>query len=104
MKLKNLQALTSMFMVKTLMNPKGIAAMIAAITLVAGITTTIIPAAFASAVDDQKDQRCLPRSEFNGKDNAGNEHFNGDGSFDQSGNPHDPGTPKGNPHDRCAGS
>src|SRR5918911_5475966 len=48
-----------------------------------------------------KDTRCLPRSEFNGRDNAGNEHFNVDGTFDQSGNPHDPGTPKGNPHDRC---
>jgi hypothetical protein len=53
---------------------------------------------------DGKDIRCLPRSEFNGRENAGNEHFDGDGSFDQSGNPHDPGTPKGNPHDRCAGS
>jgi hypothetical protein len=51
-----------------------------------------------------KDTRCLPRSEFNGRDNAGNEHFNADGSFDQSGNPHDPGTPRGNPHDRCVGS
>ena len=78
---------------------------IAAIALLAGITTsTIATQAYASAVDDQKDQRCLPRSENNGKDNAGNEHFNKDGSFDQSGNPHDPGTPKGNPHDRCVGS
>jgi len=81
------------------MNQKGIAALVAAITLVVGITTTIVPAAFASAVDDQKDQRCLPRSDFNGKDNAGNEH-----DAEQQQNPHDPGTPKGNPHDRCVGS
>jgi hypothetical protein len=59
----------------------------------------------ASAINTEgKDTRCLPRSEFNGKENAGNEHFNADGSFDQSGNPHDPGTPKGNPHDRCVES
>ena len=59
----------------------------------------------ASALNtDGKDTRCLPRSENNGKENSGNEHFNGDGSFDQDRNPHDPGTPKGNPHDRCAGS
>jgi hypothetical protein len=86
------------------MKQKGIAAIIAAFALVAGIAITIVPAAFASAVDDQKDQRCLPRSEFNGKDNSGNEHFNADGSFSQDKNPHDGDTPKGNPHDRCVGS
>ena len=65
-----------------------------------GVTAIImIQSASASAVDDQKDQRCLPRSDFNGKDNAGNEH-----DAQQLQNPHDPGTPKGNPHDRCAGS
>ena len=57
---------------KKLMNQKGSVAIIAAIALVAGITISIVPQAFASAVDDQKDQRCAPRSEFNGKDNAGN--------------------------------
>ena len=66
-------------------------------------TTTILPQAFAGN-DDNKDQRYLPRSEFNGKENSGNDHFNEDGSFDQPKNPHDPGTPAGNPHDRCAGS
>ena len=67
--------------------------------------------ASAAPNTDGKDTRCLPRSENNGHifdpafgKNAGNEHFNADGSFDQSGNPHDAGTPKGNPHDRCVGS
>jgi len=73
------------------------------IAVTASIIMTI-QSASASAVDDQKDQRCLPRSENNGKDNAGNEHYNADGSFSQDKNVHDPGTPKGNPHDRCVGS
>ena len=74
---------------------------IAAATSIIMISSTIPVSALNT---EGKDTRCLPRSEFNGKDNAGNEHFNADGSFDQSGNPHDEGTPKGNPHDRCVGS
>jgi len=91
---------------KKLMNQKGSVAIIAAIALVAGITTSIVPQAFASAVDDQKDQRCAPRLEFNGKDNAGNEHNDANGNPDQVKNPHDEqnGFTKGNPHDRCVGS
>ena len=81
---------------------------IAAIALLAGITTsTIVNQAFADNPNTKED-RCQPRSEFNGKENSGNEHFNGDGSFDQEKNPHDldaNGDPKvGNPHDRCVGS
>jgi hypothetical protein len=74
-------------------------------TLAAAASIIISSTTSASALNtDGKDTRCLPRSEYNGRENAGNEHFNGDGTFDQSGNPHDAGTPKGNPHDRCVGS
>jgi len=74
---------------------------------VAGITTsTLLTQVYASAVDDQKDLRCAPRSEFNGKENAGNEHNDANGNPDQVQNPHDEqlGKTKGNPHDRCVGS
>lgn len=81
---------------------KSIASVVVACLIVMStiaLTASILQSVFASAVDDQKDQDCLPRSDNNGKDNSGNEH---DGH--NPGNPHDPGTPKGNPHDRCVGS
>jgi hypothetical protein len=56
----------------------------------------------ASALNTEgKDTRCLPRSEFNGRENAGNEH-----DAENPRNPHDTqlGFDRGNPHDRCVGS
>jgi hypothetical protein len=79
-------------------------------TLAALASTSFSTAAFAQGNPTpgphQKDTRCSgPNGQGggNGFRGTGNEHFFADGTFDQSGNPHDNGF-VGNPHDRCVGS